>query len=577
MEGLMMFSLRSILGSALFVLCVAQFSFSATYTVTKTADTNDGTCDADCSLREAVAAANATTDNDTIVFDSTAFAGSQTITLAGTEIVIVNNGSLTISGTGSERLTIDGNNASRIISNNAGAATTISNMMFTRGNGAGAANTGRAGAIYNNGGILTLANLVIAGNTAANGGGTNHANTATTTYINCVIANNSATGAGGGLQNFSGSTLTMINSSMIGNVSGSTLTGGGAMQANGALQIMNTTFSGNRANGGDGGALYYNGQGLTMNNVTISGNTATGGGSGGLHKSTSTLNANIRNTIIAGNTGSASPDAFGAFNSQGNNLIGTVGTSTGWVGSDIQNQPALLSPLGFYGGTGMTFALLSGSPAINSGNNCVLDMSCGIANPAISLTADQRGASRTADPTVDIGAFEANTSFTAILPSALVNQAYSTILVPDATGFTYSQTGGTLPAGVTLNTTGGVVTLSGTPTATGVYNFAVTVSNGMNTAVVNYSLAVVPASASVTIGGRVFSGSASPRYGAVVTLTTSSTSISVWTNPFGRFQFENVPVGATVTISVSSKGRMYNPQTFVVVDAVNSLEFHPVP
>ena len=33
---------------------------AATYSVTKTADASDGTCDADCSLREAVSAANAT-------------------------------------------------------------------------------------------------------------------------------------------------------------------------------------------------------------------------------------------------------------------------------------------------------------------------------------------------------------------------------------------------------------------------------------------------------------------------------------------------------------------------------------
>lgn len=33
---------------------------AATFTVSKTADTNDGTCNADCSLREAAAAANGT-------------------------------------------------------------------------------------------------------------------------------------------------------------------------------------------------------------------------------------------------------------------------------------------------------------------------------------------------------------------------------------------------------------------------------------------------------------------------------------------------------------------------------------
>ena len=41
---------------------------ATTFTVTKTADTNDGTCDADCSLREAITDANANAGTDTIAF-----------------------------------------------------------------------------------------------------------------------------------------------------------------------------------------------------------------------------------------------------------------------------------------------------------------------------------------------------------------------------------------------------------------------------------------------------------------------------------------------------------------------------
>ena len=44
-------------------------SAATTFTVTKTADTNDGVCDADCSLREAITAANANAGTDTIAFD----------------------------------------------------------------------------------------------------------------------------------------------------------------------------------------------------------------------------------------------------------------------------------------------------------------------------------------------------------------------------------------------------------------------------------------------------------------------------------------------------------------------------
>lgn len=44
---------------------MAAADIAATVTVTKIADTNDGVCDSDCSLREAVSASK---NGDTIVF-----------------------------------------------------------------------------------------------------------------------------------------------------------------------------------------------------------------------------------------------------------------------------------------------------------------------------------------------------------------------------------------------------------------------------------------------------------------------------------------------------------------------------
>ena len=54
---------------ALTVLLHAGAAHAATFTVTKTADTNDGNCNADCSLREAIAAANANGGADTVAFN----------------------------------------------------------------------------------------------------------------------------------------------------------------------------------------------------------------------------------------------------------------------------------------------------------------------------------------------------------------------------------------------------------------------------------------------------------------------------------------------------------------------------
>ena len=358
-------------------------------------------------MREAIVAVGATPDNDTIVF-SPLFNSAQTITLSISDLIITSGGTLTITGPGANLLTVSGNNQSRVFTNNTGAVTTISNLRVTGGSGVSTVQTGRGGGVYNNGGNLTLTNVVVTGNTAANGGGLSNAGSATFTIVGSTVSNNSATGAGGGMQNFSGSTLNILNSTFSANTSASTITGGGAIQANGTLNIANSTFSGNRAQGGEGGAFYYNGQGLTMNNVTIAFNTATEG-AGGLHKSTTTLNAFLRNNLIANNTsGTASPDAVGAFNSLGNNLIGIVGTSTGWIASDLLNQNAMLAPLANNGGPTQTHALQTGSPAINAGQNCVVNASCETNNPLQPLTTDQRGTGfpRQAGAAVDIGAFE---------------------------------------------------------------------------------------------------------------------------------------------------------------------------
>src|SRR5689334_14925132 len=91
-----------------FILCgFAATASAATLVVTKTDDTNDGVCDTDCSLREAVVVAAA---DDTVVFSSL-FNTPQTVTLTLGQLAIIRN--LTINGPGPDILTISGNSASR--------------------------------------------------------------------------------------------------------------------------------------------------------------------------------------------------------------------------------------------------------------------------------------------------------------------------------------------------------------------------------------------------------------------------------------------------------------------------------
>lgn len=568
-----------ILSGICLVFCLSLTAFSATYTVTKTADTNDGACDAaDCSLREAIAAANASADNDNIVFAALFSGAPQIITLSGTDLQINNNGTLAITGPGARLLTVSGNNQSRIFTNNVDATTTISGMRMTGGNGASTVQNGRAGAVYNNDGFLTLEFVSIESNSAANGGGTNNAGSGSIMTIrNSALSNNTATGAGGAMQNFSTSTLNLINVTVNHNTCNSTLTGGGGIQANGTLTMSNVTFSGNSASGGDGGAIYYNGSGLTMNNVTVANNAASGGGAGGLHKSTSTLNANIRNSIFSGNTGSASPDVAGAISSQGNNIIRTVGTSTGWIASDLQNVDPLLAPLGYYGsslpGTPLyyTHALLNNSPAINAGNNCVADLTCAAANPPVALATDQRGAPRAGN--VDVGAYEFNGTYIAVLPNATIGQPYNFTLALSTNGFTYLISGGTFPQGMFLQSGGMTASFGGTPFETGTHNFIV--SDSTNTLTVRYMITVVSnAQANVSVGGTVTTAGGAAVPNAIVQMTDSMNNTRfARTNGFGYFRFDNVPRNQTYTVAVVSKLYQFQPQTITVTDNVTNLNF----
>ena len=217
------------------------------------------------------------------------------------------------------------------------------------------------------------------------------------------------------------------------------------MQGNGAITMTNVTMSGNSTLA-SGGGIYYNGTGLTLTNTTISGNTAATN-AGGLHKSIATNNANIRNSIISGNTGGASPDVTNVFNSLGNNIIGTVGTSTGWIGSDLQNQNPLLSPLGSYGGQGYSHALLTGSPGINGGQNCVKDLTCVRRNNPPRCGRRPTNAGPFALDTADIGASKFQAVISPCFRAVFVKPAIQSCAgLPNVGSFTYTATGGTPPA-----------------------------------------------------------------------------------------------------------------------------------
>ncbi len=394
------------------ILSWSYSGFASRLIVTKTEDTNDNVCDADCSLREAIAAAQ---PGDTIGFASPLFDSPQTITLTQGELAVTGSASLIINGTGANRLSISGNNASRVFFVGPQATLTLNNLTVTGGKAG--VNNGNAGAgIYNNGtmtitnstvsanssplgagitnstGMLTLTNSIISGNSAPGGGGAGILNDiGSVTITNSTVSGNSSPegGVGGGIFNNSG-TVTITDSTINGNSATDNGLGGGIFNG-GTVNLTNSTVSGNSSSDSGGGIYSDSGCTLNLTNSTISSNSASNGG--GIFNA-STVRA--RNTIISGNRAAFSPNLNGSLAVNENNII--------------DNEANVrLAPLGFYGGATQTHALLPGSSAINAGNDCVLTLNaCSTFNSPAALSTDQRGAgyARKVGSKVDIGAFE---------------------------------------------------------------------------------------------------------------------------------------------------------------------------
>jgi CSLREA domain-containing protein len=335
-----------------------------TLTVTKVADTNDGTCDTDCSLREAIFTVNNGT-NGLIKFDTTVFATPRTIALTQGELVVANSGTLIINGTGRNLLTVSGNNQSRIFMINSTTSAMINGLTISNGNGAGNVNTGFGGGILNKGGILTLNDVSLRNNSATGNGGGIFNDTGTLTITNASIGNNNSN-SGGGISNSGTLTLTKVTVN-----SNTAVLGGGGIGNSLTMTMTNCTVSGNSTAGPFGGGGIFNNS-LSTANITYStivSNVANFGD--GIRNNDGTVNA--RSTIIADNTdNSGSPsDFFGTLTSQGFNLVESVtGTTiTGNTNGNILGQDPNLGPLADNGGLTLTHLLLAGSPGIDRGDS----------------------------------------------------------------------------------------------------------------------------------------------------------------------------------------------------------------
>lgn len=409
----------SLLG-ALALTCSTGGSISAaTFTVNVTydwydANPGDGVAEdesGNTTLRSAVEEANALAGADVIEFDASLI--NATLQIEEAQLLIAED--LTINGLGRDSLSIAAglDYAGRIFEVQGGVTMQISGLSIRNssqpGDGGVFLNAGtltidscdlsgdgdNGGAIYNNGGGVTLRSSIVTGFASMGDGGGIYTLGGTVDITDSTFDLNSAATAGAALFNRGGTVTVARSTFMNGDTTGSC---GGVLNTGdtGHMELVNCTFSGNFATLA-GGAICNQGlASLTVEYSTITQNTAEN--AGGIYNNNATIN--VRNTIIAGNTlmdpeFGEGPDVWGAFTSLGHNIVGDDAFSTGFGATGDQlNVDPQLGPLQNNGGPTLTHALLAGSPAINAGDN------------AGAPATDQRGFTRIVGGTVDIGSYE---------------------------------------------------------------------------------------------------------------------------------------------------------------------------
>jgi len=321
--------------------------------------TDENASNSNCSLREAIIAANTNanyngcTGTGTYGADTITFVASLNgtpITLIGSQLPAVTT-VITITGNGAANTIVQANAAPkiatyRVFQVNASGNLTLDGLTVKNGqcNGSCATATGSGGGIYNVG-TLTVTNSTFSGNSATNGGGVFNSSGGTLMVMNSTFSGNSATSRGGGISNLSG---------------GTTLTNG--------------TFINNSANYGGGMSNASNsGLGTTLTNVTFSGNSSSQGSSRGLFN-TGSSKLYIRNSIFWDSIVTTSEPQIENNSATLIELYDSViqdGCPTRSICSNVITDDPLLGALGNYGGFTQTIPLLPSSAAIDAGDSAV--------------------------------------------------------------------------------------------------------------------------------------------------------------------------------------------------------------
>jgi len=494
-------------------------------------------------------------------------------------------------------------------------------------------------------GVFT--NCTLSGNTAAQGGGLYYQGDGgrTLRLTNVTVSGNSSTNpSGGGLRHIgtSGlSTLEVVNSTIVNNTVGDGLqTTAVNATANATTTLRNTIIANNTANNLSKSQL----SGGTATITSLGFNLTSDGGGGFLTGTGDLLNTNPLLTALANHGGSTPTHAL----LPGSPAI-NAGTNTGAPATDqrgIARPQQSTTDIGAFESRGFTLALTSGSPqsaAVNAAfaNPLVVTVSSANSEPVqgglvaftppmsnanATLTgnpatiAANGQASVTATANAMLGAYQVTATANGATGTAIFNltNGCQTITVNPSTpsltagtmGTPYTQTftqtggigtptwsnpGGGLPGGLTLNSSSGV--LSGTPTGQGTFNFTILVTDGNGcTGQRAYSLVINPmACPTITVipsNPALTAGTVGTAYSQTFTQTGGAGTIT-WSNPGGGLpggMTLNSSTGAltgtpttaatfTFTITATDTNNCTGERQYMLTinPAGNGLQFYPLP
>jgi CSLREA domain-containing protein len=571
--------------SLVLFLCglAAANAFAATVTVTKSEDTADGICDADCSLREAAVAAN---NGDVVVF-SPLFNSPQTITLTGGQITIDKN--LTVAGTGANLLSVSGNNANRIFYISGNAVVALSGMKLTGGRQTTSADP-NGGAIYLTDSTLTLINMMLSGNKARftsqptppqqpqsrGAGGAVYSKNSALAIINSLINTNDASN-GSGIASTNG-VVNVVSSVFNGNIDRSVIS------SDGIISVVSSSITNNSGGIGNGGILTVD-RSIISNNCCFGGvgnsgsaaiskttldknkNIINGGGvfnSGGMSIKDSTISSNesdrsgggiynagqltVTNSTVSGNLLLIDPGLTG--NSSGGGIYNTSTGSLILTNATIANNHAKGLGGGVHQDSTGAVTIRNTIIAGNSSSTSEIDVSGKIVSQGFNLIGNTTGSSGWINSDLlnrnpllallgNYGGLTLTHSLTSGSPA--INAGSNALAVDPATNNTlqYDQRG---------------------------VDYRRAIGGGIGIVDIGAYESNIPASP-VTLSGRVLTSDGRGVSNARITLMDSNgTIIYAQTSSFGYYRFVNVPPGTTYTITVSSKRYQFNSPQVVRID-----------